>query len=172
MRSNDTVMVTVDGVWSDEQAETFLDAAVVPLRLGCHRPAGGLWMLSLWFRYREGRLQCATSKGADVVHFLRQNDEVCFEVSTNRPPYMGVRGAGTATIEEDGAKDALRALVDRYLGTQEAEMAQWLLSDEREEVIVSIDPSRFHSWDFSPRMESVVEQSPAATGTPSSPKYD
>ena len=165
-------MISVDGVWSETETETFLDAALVPLRLGCHNPKGGLWMLSLWFRYHDGRLQCATSKDADVVRFLERDDDVCFEVSTNRPPYMGVRGAGTATIESEGGKDVLGALVDRYLGTREAEMAQWLLSDDREEVSITIEPSRLHTWDFTPRMRSVVEQSPAARGEPASPKYD
>jgi nitroimidazol reductase NimA-like FMN-containing flavoprotein (pyridoxamine 5'-phosphate oxidase superfamily) len=171
MRPNDTAMVTVEGAWSEQEAETFLDEAVVPARLGCHNPTGGLWMLSLWYRYRDERLQCATSSDADVVGFLRKNDEVCFEVSTNRPPYMGVRGAGQATLEPDGAKDVLRSLVDRYLGTREAEMAQWLLRDEREEVCISIDPSRMYTWDFTPRMAAVVENSPAAQDEPTSPKY-
>ncbi len=165
-------MTTVDGVWSQEEVATFLDAAIVPIRLGCHNTSGGLWMLSLWYRYRDGVFECATSTDADVVRFLQENDEICFEVSTDRPPYMGVRGAGHATLEEEGAKDVLRSLVDRYLGTQEAEMAQWLLSDEREEVTITIDPSRLHTWDFTPRMEAVVEQSPAAQTTPESPKYD
>ena len=164
-------MVTVDGAWSDTEAETFLDAAVVPLRLGCHNPGGGLWMLSLWYRYEDGEIQCATSKDADVVRFLRENDDVCFEVSTNRPPYMGVRGAGEAAIDGGRGKPTLRALVDRYLGTMEAEMAQWLLRDEREEVAISIEPDRLYTWDFTPRMEAVVERSPATTGEPPSPKY-
>ena len=164
-------MTTVDGVWSDDEAEAFLNAAVVPLRLGCHNPAGGLWMLSLWFRYRDGRFQCATAKDADIVRFLRNDDEVCFEVSTNRPPYMGVRGAGHASIE-DGGKPVLRALIDRYLGTTEAEMAQWLLREDREEVAITIEPSRLHTWDFTPRMRGVVADSPAARDEPQSPKYD
>jgi len=171
MRSNPTTMVTVEGAWSDEEAETFLDEAVVPARIGCHNPAGGLWMLSLWYRYRDGRLQCATSKDADVVGFLRKNDEICFEVSTNRPPYMGVRGAGRATLEGDGAKDVLRSLVDRYLGTREAEMAQWLLREEREEVCISIEPSRMYTWDFTQRMHGAIAESPAARDEPQSPKY-
>lgn len=166
-------MVTPDGVWSREETEQFLDEAVVPIRIGCHNPAGGLWMLSLWYRYRDGEFQCATTVDADVVHFLRENPAVCFEVSTNRPPYMGVRGSGEATVETEGGKDVLRALVDRYLGTTDAEIARWLLSDEREEVKIALEPSRLHTWDFTPRMRDVVERSPAATRTePSSPKYD
>ncbi|MFT4922413.1 MAG: nitroimidazol reductase NimA-like FMN-containing flavoprotein [Haloarculaceae archaeon] len=166
-------MVSVDGVWSLAEAEEFLEAAIVPVRLGCHNPAGGLWMLSLWYRFHDGHVQCATSTDADVVSFLRNDDEVCFEVSTNSPPYMGVRGAGRARIEDEGGKAVLGNLVDQYLGTREAEMAQWLLSDEREEVAITIEPDRIYTWDFTPRMEAIVEEAPATTsGEPASPKYE
>lgn len=165
-------MEATDGVWSREQAEQFLSEALVPIRLGCHNPSGGLWMLSLWYRYHDGAIQCATSKDADVVRFLRANDEVCFEVSTNVPPYMGVRGHGQATIVDDEEKDVLGSLVDRYLGTREAEMAQWLLREDRSEIAITIDPSRTYTWDFTPRMESVVAESPAGRrAEPASPKY-
>lgn len=166
-------MVAIDGTWSRAETEEFLDAALVPIRLGCHNPAGGLWMLSLWYRYRDGRFECATSADADVVRFLRHDDAVCFEVSTNGPPYMGVRGAGTASIREEGGTEVLGALVDRYLGTREAEMARWLLREDREEVLVRIDPERLHTWDFTPRMRGVVDDAPSATsGEPRSPKYE
>jgi nitroimidazol reductase NimA-like FMN-containing flavoprotein (pyridoxamine 5'-phosphate oxidase superfamily) len=165
-------MVSFDGAWSRAEAEAFLDAAVVPIRLGCHRPAGGLWMLSLWYRYRDGAFQCATSMSADVVQFLRQNEEVCFEVSTNMSPYMGVRGAGTATVEAEASKEVLRALIDRYLGTTEAKMAQWLLRQDREEATITIEPTRLYSWDFSKRMSGLDADAPAKGAEPSSPKYD
>lgn len=39
--------------------------------------------------------------GPPTLCFLREDDRVSFEVSRNTPPYMGVRGHGTATIEPD-----------------------------------------------------------------------
>ena len=130
-------MVSFEGVWSAAEAEEFLSEAVVPARVGCHNPAGGLWMLSLWYRYRDGVVECATSADADIARFLRENDEVCFEISTNRPPYMGVRGAGVATVTETGSKDLLATLVERYLGSTDNEMGEWLLREKREEVAVA-----------------------------------
>ncbi|MEF8908068.1 MAG: pyridoxamine 5'-phosphate oxidase family protein, partial [Haloarculaceae archaeon] len=85
------------GAWSRAELDAFLDSAVVPVRLGCRRPDGGLWMLSLWYRRERTRLQCATGADANVVEYLRADGTVAFEVSTNTPPYMGVRGSGTAT---------------------------------------------------------------------------
>lgn len=166
-------MVAFEGVWSESEAEEFLQEAVVPARIGCHNPSGGLWMLSLWYQYRDGAVECATSASADVVQFLRKNDEVCFEISTNRPPYMGVRGAGAATVVETGSKDLLRDLIERYLGGTDNEMGEWLLREEREEVTITVDPSRLYTWDFTPRMRGIVEANPTADrGAPRSPKYD
>jgi hypothetical protein len=164
-------MGPVEGDWSLAETEQFLNEAVVPVRIGCHSPAGGLWMLSLWYRYRNGTVECATRADADIVSFLREDGTVCFEVSTNRPPYMGVRGSGTATVADDG-KPVLRELVDRYLGTAEAEIARLLLDEGREEVAIRIEPARLYTWDFSPRMGEDVVDSPAATRPePASPKY-
>lgn len=109
-------------------------------------------MLSLWFRHQDGYLECATSASADVVSYLRADGSVSFEVSTNEPPYRGVRGAGTATVGPDDDKQLLRTLLERYLGGTDSDLAAFLLSDERDEVRLRIDASRWHTWDFSDRM--------------------
>jgi nitroimidazol reductase NimA-like FMN-containing flavoprotein (pyridoxamine 5'-phosphate oxidase superfamily) len=102
-------MDDVDGPWSCDRAERFLRNSRIPIRLGCHTPGGGLWILSLWYRYRDGRLECATGADARVVEYLREDPGVAFEVSTNDPPYKGVRGAGRADLESDEDKATLRA---------------------------------------------------------------
>jgi nitroimidazol reductase NimA-like FMN-containing flavoprotein (pyridoxamine 5'-phosphate oxidase superfamily) len=165
-------MSSVDGDWSRAETEQFLEEAVVPVRIGCHNPGGGLWMLSLWYRHREGTIECATQQSADIVSFLRQDGEVCFEVSTNRPPYMGVRGKGTATVEATGGKEILRALLERYIGTTDAEIGRMLLREDREEAAIRIEPSRLYTWDFTPRMGEDTRDSPATTQSePPSPRY-
>jgi len=162
----------IEGEWTQTETEMFLERALVPVRIGCHSTSGGLWMLSLWYRWRDGRIECATPVDADIVSFLRADDAVCFEVSTNRPPYMGVRGNGTATVGADEGKQTLRALVERYLGGTDTDLARWLLRDDREETVLRLDPARLYTWDFTPRMAD-VEGSPATTRTESlSPKYD
>lgn len=152
-------MVRVTGAWSRSEAEAFLETTTVPIRLACHTPAGGLWMLSLWYRYDEGTIACATSADAEIVRYLRHDPGVAFEVSVNQPPYRGVRGAGTARIEPDSEKTLLRALFDRYLGGTDSELAETLLAEEREEVRILIDPERLYSWDFSDRMPAADDQS-------------
>lgn len=97
-------------------------------------------------------LECATSAEADVVSYLRETPEVSFEVSTNRPPYAGVRGRGEASIEPDPEKAVLRDLLERYLGGTDSELARTLLREDREEVTITIEPAVVYGWDFSDRM--------------------
>ena len=127
--------------------------AAIPVRIACRTPGGGLWMLSLWYRYRDGHLECATGANADVVRYLREDPAVAFEISTNEPPYRGVRGAGSVTITPDEDKETLRSLVDRYLGDTNSALAEQLLSPEREEVRLTLDIDRAYTWDFSSRMQ-------------------
>lgn len=142
----------VRGSLSRDDVEAFLEREAIPLRLSCHRPDGTLWMLSLWFRYREGTIQCATAASADVISFLEADPAVAFEVSTNEPPYRGVRGNGTATITPDPEKTVLRDLLERYLETTDGQLAGRLLDADREEVTIEIEPATVYGWDFTDRM--------------------
>ena len=145
-------MVSISGPWPEETATEFLQSTTVPLRLGCRTPSGAPWILSLWYRYRDGKFECATSAEADLVEFLDHDDTVAFEVSTNEPPYRGVRGNGQATVAPDEDKTVLRALLDRYLGETDSDLPARLLSPARAEVTITITPSRLASWDYSDRM--------------------
>lgn len=147
--------MNVNGAWSEAEATAFLESSTAPVRLACHTDGGRLWMLSLWYRYRDGRLECATSASADVVEYLRRDDAVAFEVSTNDPPYKGVRGNGTADIEPDPEKELLRALLERYLGGTDNDLADMLLDEGRKEVQILIDPAKVYTWDFTNRMRDV-----------------
>ncbi|AEH37234.1 pyridoxamine 5'-phosphate oxidase family protein [Halopiger xanaduensis] len=145
------------GTLSRDEIETFLEESTVPVRLACRTPSDQLWMVSLWYRYRSGgdddwRLQCATAADADIASLLSADPAVAFEVSTNEPPYAGVRGQGTASIERDSDKEILRTLVERYLGGTESQLARTLLREDREEVTITIDPAVVSGWDYTDRM--------------------
>jgi len=87
--------VTPRGAWTRAEMADFLDSTTVPIRLGCTTPAGGLWMLSLWYRYRDGAFHCATSASADVVTYLDADDRVSFEISVNEPPTAASAASAT-----------------------------------------------------------------------------
>jgi nitroimidazol reductase NimA-like FMN-containing flavoprotein (pyridoxamine 5'-phosphate oxidase superfamily) len=165
-------MPPVKGPWSREQLAQFLDEALMPLRIGCRRPDGGLWMLSLWYDFENGVFLCATGSDSDIARFLREDAAVSFELSTNRPPYMGVRGNGTATLEPDTEKELLTTLLDRYLGGADSELAELLLADDREELVIKIEPDRLFTWDFTDRMRTARTETPAGRAPePNSPRY-
>ena len=145
-------MTAYTGEWDRAEVAAFLTDATVPVRLSCRTPAGGLWMLSLWYRYRDGCIECATGANATVVEYLRENSEVAFEISTNDVPYRGVRGAGVADIAPDEDKAVLGDLIERYLGDTDSKLARRLLSPDREEVRIEVDIHRAYTWDFSDRM--------------------
>ncbi|KAB1187463.1 MULTISPECIES: pyridoxamine 5'-phosphate oxidase family protein [Haloferax] len=144
------------GPWSRDRLDEFLTSTTIPLRLSCRTPADDPWMLSLWYEWdpEVPELRCATAADADVVRFLRAHDEVAFEISTNDPPYRGVRGRGTATIEPDDEKAVLSRLLHRYLGDTDSALAKRLLSPERDEVTIRIRPTKLHTWDYANRMET------------------
>ncbi|WP_280587836.1 pyridoxamine 5'-phosphate oxidase family protein [Halorubrum sp. Boch-26] len=141
------------GPWDRDRVDEFLTDARVPVRLGCRTPADDPWIVSLWFSW-DGALHCATSADADLVAFLAHENHVSFEVSTNDPPYKGVRGRGRATVSPDEEKELLRSLLDRYLDGVDNPTGDRLLRPDREEVRIRIEPERLHTWDYSERMGS------------------
>ena len=147
------------GAWSGREAESYLLERTIPIRLACQTPSGGLWMLSLWYQYDDGAFHCATGADADIVRYLDANPDVAFEVSDNEPPYRGVRGAGTVTIEHDVDKALLKSLLMRYLGGTENKTAARLLDSDREEVHIRIEPTKLYSWDFTERMADTARPS-------------
>lgn len=151
-------MTEFRGTWTDDEVAAFLREVTIPLRLATRRPDGSLWTVALWYRYRNGSFECATSASADVVDFLRSDPAVAFDVSTNEVPYRGVRGNGSASLSPDRNKAVLRDLVERYLGGTDSPLAERLLDDARDEVRVRIRPRTIYSWDYTGRMGAAVER--------------
>ena len=150
-------MTEFSGAWSREEVAAFLAGATVPIRIAVNRPDETVWIVALWFRFHDEGFECATWANAAVVRFLRHDSEVGFDVSTNEPPYRGVRGTGTASLAPDRDKRALASLIERYLGGTESGLARWLLEDDREEVRIHIHPRECYSWDYTERMRGVVQ---------------
>jgi nitroimidazol reductase NimA-like FMN-containing flavoprotein (pyridoxamine 5'-phosphate oxidase superfamily) len=148
--------VRITGPWSAARIARFLDETVIPIRLGCVTASGWPLVAAHWFIHRDGHLWCATQADARIVRALRADGRCAFEVATNEMPYRGVRGRGRAHIDPAAGEATLRALVDRYLGSDRSAFAAWLLRRIGSEVAVRIEPQRLRAWDYSRRMASAV----------------
>lgn len=151
-------MVEFRGAWGADEVAEFLRDATIPIRLGVRRPDGTPWVVTLWYQYCDGRLECATSADAALLTYLRADSEVAFDVSTNEIPYRGVRGHGTASTSPDDDKMVLRALLERYLGGTDSPLAEGLLADDRDEVCIRIEPHTVYSWDYADRMRPKTDR--------------
>ena len=151
-------MTEFRGAWTDDEVAGFFREAAIPIRLAVRRPDGTPWVVTLWYRYCDGRLECATSADADLLTYLRGDPEVAFDVSTNEIPYRGVRGHGSASLAPDDDKTVLRALLERYLGGTDSPLADRLLDDDRDEVRIRIEPRTVFSWDYSDRMPAKTDR--------------
>lgn len=138
--------------WTEERVEDFLGHFEAPLRLAVIDASGYPLVCSLWFRYAEGRLLCATPLASKVATCLRANPRCGFELAPNEPPYFGVRGRGDASIKTDGADALLGELLDRYVGNRDSEFSKWLLNRDEEEALLEIEIRWMTSWDYSERM--------------------
>jgi len=143
---------TLTGPWNIAAYEAYLRETVIPLRLSVVSAAGWPTIASLWFVYEEGTIRCASKKSARIVRLLEANPKCAFEVSGETPPYFGVRGQGTVTLDPDLGPELLPRLIDRYVGPAESSFRRWLLDQSAEEVAIVIDPVRVMSWDYRKRM--------------------
>jgi nitroimidazol reductase NimA-like FMN-containing flavoprotein (pyridoxamine 5'-phosphate oxidase superfamily) len=143
------------GPWSPAAIDEFLSDTGFPLRLACVAADGYPRVVSVWFLYRRGQLFCASHRSSQLVGLLRANNRVGFEIGPNQPPYCGVRGQGDAQLESSGGGQMLEQLLKRYLGGLESPLARWLLSRREDEMLITITPRRWFSWDYRQRMGEV-----------------
>lgn len=144
----------IRGPWDLARVERHLRETVIPLRLAAQLQGGDGFpvVLSLWFRWHEAALWCAVQADSRIADHLRADPRCAFEVAADQPPYKGVRGQARAEIVAARGEETLRALLGRYQGGTEGDLARWLLSRADSEVAIKLTPVRFYTWDFSDRM--------------------
>jgi hypothetical protein len=140
------------GPWSAREAAEYLDQANIPLRLATLTSSGWPQVTSLWFVRDGDELLCATQHDAGVARALRRDARCSFEVAGEDPPYFGVRGQAIARVDPAGAGDVLAALIGRYVGDTQSDLARWLLSRADDEVVLRLTPRRIATWDYRARM--------------------
>ena len=150
-----------EGPWSLEQTAAFLQDARFPIRLACTGADGYPRVISLWYLYQQGVLQCVSHRNSALVRLLRRDPRAGFEVSPNDPPYHGVRGQGEVELAPLDDSDVLEKLIARYLGSGTSRVGNWLLSRRKEEILLTLRPERLYTWDYRERMADVTANPPA-----------
>jgi hypothetical protein len=148
------VNISIKGPWSHREIEQYLGLHKYPVRLSAVGEDGYPRVISLWYQYREGAMHCVTHRDSGVASLLAANNRVGFEVSTNEPPYHGVRGQALATSKPLGDSTVLRDSLNDYLGGLDSQLATWLLSRSSEELLITLEFQRLYSWDYRQRMQA------------------
>lgn len=151
MTSN-TLPIANSSSWDEQAITHYLKTSEIPLRLSCIDQAGFPLVCSLWFQFDGESLWCATHKSAKIIALLQDNPKCGFEISVNDIPYKGVRGKGEVELIQASGETVLKELIQRYLGSDESSLAQWLLSRSKDEYAIKINIKNLTSWDFSQRM--------------------
>jgi len=128
------------------------------MRLAANTGSGFPVILSLWFSPEDDDLLAAVHRDARIAKRLKADPRCAFEIAPNEPPYCGVRGRAQASLEPEGAGALLGRLLDRYLGSADSSLGQFLLARAEEELVVRLRPSRIASWDYSERMQDALKR--------------
>jgi hypothetical protein len=124
------------GPWDLPRITDYLLTAVIPLRLASQGAAHPL-VQSLWFAYDDSALWSCTRDDSVLVRRIQRDGRCGFEISTDSPPYRGVRGTATARLVPGGAATPL---------------SDWLLSRLDQEVAIRLGDLTVTSWDYTSRM--------------------
>ena len=138
--------------WAEQEIENHLVQSRIPCRLATITKDGFPHVMSLWYLYQEGCIFCSVQEKTSIVDWLFRNPQCGFEVASDKPPYKGIRGRGSATLEIGKSDNVLPLLINRYLGSCDSALAQKLLARPETEVTIRIIPHWLTSWDFTARM--------------------
>ena len=125
------------------------------MRLAANTDSGFPVVLSLWFLAEGDEIFGAVHRDARIAQRLRADPRCAFEIAPNEPPYFGVRGQATASLELAGARELLERLLQRYVGTTDSKLGRFLLGRADEELVVRLKPKWIGTWDYRERMDDM-----------------
>jgi hypothetical protein len=141
-----------------ELGKKFLEEQKIPIRLSVLSESNWPSIISLWYVYKENRFYCATIKDAFIIKYLQKNRKCAFEISTETPPYKGIRGQGLVKLDYKKGGEVLKILLERYEIMKNSKLETFLLSRITDEVAIEITPTKLFSWDFSKRMKDAIKK--------------
>lgn len=128
----------------------------VPLRLACLTSSGWPMIVPLWFTFLNNRLYCATQENAKIISYLKKDPRCAFDISTENPPYKGIRGQGKIKINKDCSTEVLEIVIQKYLRNKYKNLTEYLLKKKENEVAIEIIPIKTFYWDYTDRMKNNI----------------
>ena len=124
------------------------------MRMSVATDSGWPLVVSLWFVPDGSELLGATRPTSTLVRCLEQRPRCGFEVAGDAPPYHGVRGRATVTLDRAAGAATLDRLLVRYLGGVDSPLAETLRASADDEVCLRLRPVALTTWDYRDRMAS------------------
>lgn len=144
--------ITAKSAWNDSEVEDFLLAQKTPMRLAVMDNDNYPMICSVWHQYHENKIYAVSHKNSKLVRKLRDQPHCAFEISSNEPPYKGVRGQADCVITEVECDEKLHILLDKFLGNDYKQLRDFLAARSADERVIELTPKKITAWDFSHRM--------------------
>lgn len=129
------------------EVRAFLEEAKWPGVLSTLGPNGAPITSAVWFALVGDDIVISTPASRPKARNARLDARVSFIVDTKERPYKGVAIEGTAAVIDDPARQSMRTIAERYLGTVlPPAMEERIAATER--VMLKITPSRIRPWGF------------------------
>jgi PPOX class probable F420-dependent enzyme len=133
------------------EVREFLESMRVPCVISTLRPDGHPITSATWYGFADGDLVVATPAQRNKARNVRHDPRISFIVDTKVMPYRGVAIEGQAALVADPDGAILRAIVERYVGPEEAARMLARLDERGERVVLRIRPQRIRPWAIAPR---------------------
>lgn len=143
-----------DAPLSEQDLSDFLTTKVLNLHLGTIDEEGhpNIHPVGYYFDQSNNKFYILTGKESKKTSNLKKNQMVYFCIDDPNPPYKGVRGKGTARIQEDVNFNLgiWEKIMTRYLGNLQDPMAIALKDELKkgDSIILEISPKYFSTWDY------------------------
>jgi PPOX class probable F420-dependent enzyme len=133
----------------DPKFERFLNQANVAV-FAAVRPDGFPSLSAVWYEYDPtGVVRVSVTKERAKYRYALRDPRVALCVASGHPPYMEVVLEGNASITEEGGRELIARLCDRYYGGEEGRKYAEYTNRQDERLVLQFRPSRVRTWDFS-----------------------
>lgn len=123
------------------------------LRLGFVDSAGWPVVHPVWFLFEGDRLWTTIGTDSLKARRLREDGRAYFTIDSQAEGNIrGVRGRARATVREDRERtiELQRALLQKYLGSEEGPIAEALMRDAQDgsSAVLELEPVKYLAWGY------------------------